>query len=59
MTEELEKVLKNPITTHALVELMLERGIKVSVENNKLTHDERVKLVRFIYEELEKRELWQ
>jgi hypothetical protein len=59
MSDEIKQVLENPITTHALLELLIQQGVKLSVDHNKLTHQERVLILKNIIAELEAREALQ
>lgn len=58
MTEKqmLEKVIEHPITSHALLEMLIEDGVKISVDPKTLTFSERKAVLRNILAELEKRE---
>jgi hypothetical protein len=55
----IELVLKNPITTHAMLNLLIEQGVKLSKPVNDLTHSERVEVIRQIMRDLESREAMQ
>lgn len=55
----IRRVLQNPITTHAFLELLIERGVELSVDHNTLTHDERVAIIYEIIADAEQREKMQ
>lgn len=56
LPKELEEVLKNPVTSHALLSMIIEDGVKMNIDLSKLTHKDRSQIIRKIYHELGKRE---
>lgn len=50
------RVLQNPITTHAFMELLIDRGVELNIDHNTLTHEERVALIYEIIDEVDRRE---
>ena len=54
--EILDKVIDHPIASHALLQLLIEDGVKISINPETISHHDRKIILRQIVDMLEKRE---
>lgn len=52
----MEKVIDNPVTAHALLEMLIDDGVKINVDLKMLTHQDRKTILIQIIKTLRQRE---
>lgn len=52
-----KKVILNPITCHAMLQMILDRGATMNIKIEELTHEEKGKIILQIISELYNREI--